>query len=240
MRDAINHDVLRRVLSEYADALVNGDHDVGDVLFDLSDQCLAVLDIEGAGVSLADGDGALRFLTATDGRADRVEQAQLAHQDGPCLTAFRTGKLVTVDDLAQDDRWPEYREVALDVGYHAVIGVPMPVRDDTIGALDLYRGHAGPWPPEVLDVATTLSNLATGYVTMSRVLDDARVLSEQLQHALDARVVIEQAKGVLAGQYDISPSAAYERLRSYTRQHRLRVREVARRIVDGTLVLPEE
>lgn len=240
MRDGIHHDVLRRVLSEYADALVNGDYDVGDVLFDLSDQCLAILDIEGAGVSLADGDGALHFLTATDGRADRVEQEQLAHQDGPCLTAFRTGKLVTVDDLAQDDRWPEYREVALDVGYRAAIGVPMPVRDDTIGALNLYRGHAGPWPPEVRDVATTLSNMATGYVTMSRALDDAQALSTQLQHALDARVVIEQAKGLLAGEYDISPSDAYEWLRTYTRRHRLRVREVARRIVDGTLVLPEE
>lgn len=240
MRDAINHDVLRRVLSEYAGALVSGDYDVGDVLFDLSDQCLAILDIEGAGVSLADGDGTLHFLTATDGRADRVEQAQVAQQDGPCLTAFRTGKLVTVDDLAQDDRWPAYREVALDVGYRAVIGVPMPLRDDTIGALDLYRGHAGPWPPEVLDIATTLSNMATGYVTMSRALDDAQTLSEQLQHALDARVVIEQAKGMLAGQFGVTPSAAYERLRAYTRQHRLRIREVARRIVAGTLELPEE
>ena len=147
--------------------------------------------LSGAGVSLTDGDGALHFLTATDGRADRVEQVQVALQDGPCLTAVRTGRLVTVDDLAQDDRWPEYRGVALDAGYRAVIGVP-------------------------------------------------QALDDQLQHALDARVVIEQARGLLAGAHDISPSVAYERLRAHTRHHRLRVREVARRIVDGTLALPDD
>ena len=235
--DHIDHDLLRQVLSDYALALVHGDYDVGDVLYDLSDQCVEVLGLDGAGVCLSDGDGRLHFLSATDGRAARVEEEQLAHQDGPCTTAYRTGKLITVDDLTADDRWPAYRQVALDVGYRAVVGVPMPVRTETIGALDLYREEPGPWPPDVLEVAAVLSNMATGYVTMSQTLADARVLNEQLQHALDTRVVVEQAKGVLVAREAITPAEAFELIRSHARAGRLRVQDVAARVVEGTLRL---
>lgn len=229
---------LRRVVSKYAQALVTGTYDVGQVLYDLSDQCLEVLPVDGAGVSLAvPDDGGLEFLAATDRRADRVEDAQLAHQDGPCLTAFRTGKVITVDDLQQDERWPTYRDIALDVGYRAVLAVPMPVRDATIGSLDLYRDAPGPWSPEVVDVAVSLSNLATGYVTMSRALDDATALNGQLQRALDVRVVVEQAKGILSGRGGQPPAEAYERIRAHARDHQLPVRDVARAVVDGTLRL---
>ena len=90
--------------------------------------------------------GTLHFLSATDGRAARLEEAQLTHQDGPCFTAYRTGKLVSVDDIRTDDRWPAYRQEAVDLGYGSVLGVPMPVRTETIGALDLYRDEPGPRP----------------------------------------------------------------------------------------------
>lgn len=238
MRRQVDDDTLRDVLAEYARALATGDYDVGQVMFELADQCTAILAVDGAGVCLADGEGELYALSATDGRAWRVEEAQVAGQDGPCFTAYRTGKLVSVDDIATDDRWPAYRDVAVDVGYGSVLGVPMPVRLETVGALNLYRDDAGPWSPEILDTATTLSNMATGYVTMSRALSDARLLAEQLQHALETRVVVEQAKGVITAQHGITPVEAYERLRAYTRNHRLRVHDVAEQVVDGTLTLP--
>ena len=239
MRRQVDGDGLREVLSDYARALALGDYDVGQVMFDLSDQCTAILPVDGAGVCLDDGTGTLHFLSATDGRAARLEEAQVAGQDGPCFTAYRTGKLISVDDIAGDDRWPAYRDVAVELGYGSVLGVPMPVRLETIGALNLYRDEAGPWAPDVLEAASTLSNMATGYVTMSRALADARELAGQLQHALDTRVVVEQAKGVITAQHGITPSEAYERLRAYTRNHRVKVHDVAARIVDGTFTLPE-
>lgn len=237
-RVVVDDRALRRVVAKYAHALVTGDYDVAQVLFDLSDQCLEVLPVDGAGVSLAvpDGEG-LEFLAATDSRAVRVEDAQLEHQDGPCLTAFRTGKLITVDDLRQDERWPAYRDIALDIGYRSVLTVPMPVRDATIGALDLYRDAPGPWDADVVEVAVALSNLATGYVTMSRALDDATALNSQLQRALDVRVVVEQAKGILSGRGGQSPALAYERIRAHARDNQRTVADVARAVVEGRLRL---
>jgi len=232
---AVDDRALRRVVATYAHALVTGEYDVGQVLFDLADQCLEVLPVDGAGVSLADPRDGLEFLAATDARAHRAEEAQLEHQDGPCLTAFRSGKVVTVDDLEQDERWPDYRDLALELGYRAVMTVPMPVRDDTIGALDLYRDTPGPWAEEVIEVATALSNLATGYVTMSRALDDATLLNDQLQRALDVRVVVEQAKGILSGRDGQTPAEAYERIRAHARDHQRTVRDVAEAVVDGAL-----
>lgn len=238
VRRQVDDDALREVLSDYARALALGDYDVGQVMFDLADQCTAILAVDGAGVCLDDGSGELHFLSATDGRAARLEEAQITHQDGPCFTAYRTGKLISVDDIGGDDRWPAYRDVALELGYGSVLGVPMPVRAETIGALNLYRDDRGPWDPSVLETAATLSNMATGYVTMSRALADAQVLTSQLQHALDTRVVVEQAKGVLVAQLGITPAEAYERLRTHTRAQRRRVHDVALDVVDGTLTLP--
>lgn len=234
---AVDDRALRRVVSTYAQALVTGDYDVGQVLFDLADQCLEVLPVDGAGVSLAAPDGGLEFLAATDARAHRVEDAQLDEQEGPCLTAFHTGKVVSVDDLEQDDRWPGYRTIALGVGYRSVLTVPMPVRDDTVGALDLYRDARGPWSDEVVEIAVSLSNLAAGYVTLSRALDDATLLNEQLQRALDVRVVVEQAKGILSGRGGRPPEEAYERIRAHARDRQMPVRDVAQGVVDGTLCL---
>ena len=240
VRRQVDDDALREVLSDYARALAMGDYDIGQVLFDLSDQCTTILAVDGAGVCLDDGTGVLHFLSATDGRAARLEEAQIVHQDGPCLTAYRTGKLISVDDIDTDDRWPAYRERAVELGYGSVLGVPMPVRTETIGALNLYRDDAGPWSPEMLDSAATLSNMAAGYVTMARAIDDAKELARQLQHALDTRVVVEQAKGVLVERLGLNPHEAYERLRSYTRNHQRRVHDVAAQIVEGTLTLPPD
>lgn len=235
--DAVEVDgrALRRVVSTYAHALVTGDYDVGQVLFDLADQCLEVLHVDGAGVSLANPDDGLEFLAATDARAHRVEEAQLEHQDGPCLTAFRTGKVVTVDDLDLDDRWPDYAATASALGYRSVLTVPMPVREDTIGALDLYRDDPGPWSEELIETATALSNLATGYVAMSQALDDATELNAQLQRALEVRVVVEQAKGILSERDGRPPGEAYERIRGHARDQQMTVRAVATAVVDGTL-----
>lgn len=231
-KGGVDHGALRRVMSDYAAALVDGDYDVAEVLYQLSDQCVTVLDLAGAGVSLRNADGELEFVTATDGRASRMESEQVGLGDGPCFHAFRTGRIVVVADLEFDDRWPDHQRIAAGVGYRGVVGVPMPVGRAPIGALNLYDSDVREWTDEDVDVATLLANMAAGYVLMARSLANSRTLTEQLQHALDSRIVVEQAKGMLAARLGLDVNEAFERLRSHARANRLRVRDLARDVVE--------
>lgn len=237
---SIDQVALRRAFSEYADVLLHGDYHVGDVLYGLSDQCVDILGVAGAGVSLDDGQGRLQFVTATDGRASRVETKQLELGDGPCYHAFRTGRAVAVGDLEADDRWPGYREAVLRVGYRSALGVPMPSTGDeaSIGALDLYDTEPRQWADEVLEVAILLSNMASGYILMAQSYVDARTRADHLQHALDTRVVVEQAKGVLSATQGVDVNQAFELLRGHARSTRRRVHDVARDVVEGRETLP--
>lgn len=238
---SIDQVALRRAFAEFADVLLRGDYHVGDVLYGLSDQCVDILGVAGAGVSLSEGNGRLQFVTATDGRASRVEAAQLELGDGPCYHAFRTGRVVAVDDLEGDDRWPEYRDVVLRAGFRSVLGVPMPSSTgETVGALDLYDTEPRRWDDEVREVATVLSNMASGYILMAQSIADARTRAQHLQHALDSRVVIEQAKGVLSATRGVDVNQAFELLRDRARSSRRRIHDVARGIVEGGDVSPDE
>lgn len=233
----VDHVALRRAMAAYAATLVDGDYDVAEVLYQLSDECVGVLGLAGAGVSLRNADGELEFVTATDGRASRMESAQVRIGDGPCLHAFRTGRVIAVPDLQVDDRWPDHRQLARAVGYRGVTGVPMPMGRAPIGALNLYDAEGRCWGEDELDVAALLANMAAGYVLMARSLADSRTLTRQLQHALDSRVVVEQAKGMLAAQLTVDVNEAFERLRRHARRNRLRVRDVAGDIIEGRLSL---
>lgn len=235
----VDHAELMQGMAEFAAALVDGDYDVTEMLFQLSDQSLAVLGIDGAGVSLRNADGDLEVVTATDGRASRMQHAQARAQDGPCVHAHRSGEVVTVADLATDTRWPDLRETATVVGYRATAAVPMPVTGETIGTLDLYADRPGRWDG-VIEAATLLADMAAGYVLMARTLQDERTRAAQLQHALDSRVVVEQAKGMLAARHGLGVDEAFERLRRHARSHRRRVVEVAEEVVAGRNDLRDE
>lgn len=231
---AIDQVALRRAFAEYADVLLQGDYHVGDVLYGLSDQCVDILGVAGSGVSLSEGHGTLQFVTATDERASRVEAAQLDHGDGPCYRAFRTGEVVAVDDIEDDDRWPGYREVVLQAGFRSVLGVPLPsTTGETMGALNLYDTEPREWGDEVREVATLLSNMASGYILMARSFADARTRAQHLERALDSRIVIEQAKGVLSARRDVDIDEAFGFLRAEARSSRRRIHDVARSIVEG-------
>lgn len=234
-KGGVDHGALRRVMSDYAAALVDGDYDVAEVLYQLSDQCVTVLAIAGAGVSLRNAGGELEFVTATDGRASRMETEQVGLGDGPCFHAFRTGQVIAVGDLETDDRWPDHHTIATAVGYRGVMGVPMPAGRAPIGALNLYDSEPREWSPEDVEVAELLANMAAGYVLMARSIADSRTLTEQLQHALDSRIVVEQAKGMLAARLGVDVNEAFEQLRSHARATRQRVRDVARSVVEGQM-----
>lgn len=237
---SIDQVALRRAFAEYADVLLQGDYHVGDVLYGLSDQCVDILGVAGAGVSLSEDSDLLQFVTATDGRASRVEAAQLDLGDGPCYHAFRTGQVVAVGDLEVDDRWPDYRDVVLRAGYRSVLGVALPsTTGETVGALNLYDTEPREWGGEVREVATLLSNMASGYILMAQSIADARTRAQHLQRALDSRVVIEQAKGVLSATRDVDVNQAFELLRAEARSSRRRIHDLARDIVEGRDVSPD-
>lgn len=227
---------LRPLVSEYARTTL-GRCEIGEVLYRLSDHALPFLGVDGAGVSLGDRDGQLRFVAATDDRVIRVEEKQVQGQQGPCHDAFRTASRTVVDDLRDERRWGDYPAFAVEQGCVAVAGIPMFGDDRTIGALNVYRHDAGPWDDETLEDTQLIADMASGYIVNDRALAESRLLADQLQRALDSRVVIEQAKGILAERHHTDVATAFQRLRTHSRQTNQRLHAVASAVVEDELEL---
>lgn len=232
----VDEHALVRAFEHYARILLST-YDMTHVLHELTDQVVDVLGIGGAGVCVANDDGRLLFVAATDGNVAVIEEQQVVRQQGPCHQAYRTGESVLVPDLAADQRWPAYRELALDRGCLAVAGLPMPVHERRIGALNLYCGDVHAWDDRELQVAQLLANMASGYILNHAELGSSRTLTRQLRKALDSRTVIEQAKGILSGRHGIAPGQAFDRLRTHARSTNTRLNDVCRRVVAGDLDL---
>ncbi len=228
---------LVRAFEHYAGILLSP-YDVADVLHELVDQAVDVLGVDGAGVCLAGADDRLRFAAATDSDVAVIEEHQVVEDEGPCHDAHATGRIVTSDDLDTEPRWPSYVTVARRRGAGSVAGLPMPVERGRIGALNLYRTDAHAWHERELEVGQLLANMASGYLVNHAELGSRRELAAQLRHALDSRVVIERAKGILSGRHDITPAEAFTRLRSTARRTNTGLHELCHRVVDGDLDLP--
>jgi GAF domain-containing protein len=214
---------------EFTEKLVS-DYDMHDVLQDLAARLTEVLSLSGSGVTVAEK-GRLRAITTIPAHLADLERHQEQTQVGPCATAFSTGELVAVSDLQDESRWPEYRQVAERLGVRSVVGLPMALGNRVVGALNLYHVEARPWEPEDLAAAQLLANLATSFIIQSESLNQQSVLNVQLQRALESRVLIEQAKGVLAEAHGTDVVTAFERIRSHARTHNVKVVEVARGVV---------
>lgn len=225
---------LRSAFRDFTHAVL-GPYDVDRMLHLLTDQVVGVLGVDGAGVSLATADGKhLKFVTATSDDIAAVEDVQVSLGEGPCHEAYRTGEQVTVPYLELEDRWPTYRQIGLERGMRAVAGIPMPVSERRIGALNLYRLRPHTWGSEELETAQLLADMASGYIFNANELDDAQTRSEQnLQRALESRDVIGQSKGILMAQHQLSADAAFELLRRTSQDQNIKVREVAARIVEA-------
>lgn len=222
---------LTRVLREFARLLVN-DYEISDALHDLVDGVTEVLGITGAGVSLAD-DGNVHFATAVSEPISMLERAQEETQAGPCVEAHRSGREVLVPDLFDGPpRWPLVIRAASRAGIVAVAGIPMRLNDAKVGALNLYHNARRDWDEEELGAARLLADVTTGHLANAARLDRIRHTAEQLRTALDTRVIIEQAKGVLAGERNITVDAAFELLRSHARAHNSSLRSVAQAVVN--------
>ena len=214
-----------------SDTLVSGYH-ITDFLQALVEGCREVLEVDVVGVLLERPDGELALSAASDEDMRTLEALELQSRDGPCYDAYRAHEQVIVEDLAAcAHRWPEFVPKALDLGFRAGHGFPLRLRHQTIGALNLYSETPGPLAEDDVHLAQSLADVATIGIINERTIQDVRVLSEQLQAALAGRVIIEQAKGMLAEREGTTPAEAFERIRRYARANGAPLRDVAHRIV---------
>lgn len=220
---------------ELSDALVEG-HDVPDLMYTLVERCVEVFGVAGAGLMLADEEGGLRVVAHFGPKAGFIELLESQVEEGPCFDAYQTGELVVSADIeAETDRWPRVSAELLRAGYRAAHGVPLRVRDKVIGAMNLFGLEPGELDEADQEAVRALAEFATLALLHGRALSDARMVTEQLQSALDSRVVIEQAKGIIAASSGLHVQDAFELLRRHARNHGLRLDDVARQVIAGTL-----
>jgi GAF domain-containing protein len=220
-----------------ADSLV-ADFDIVELLGRLASYCVDLLDVSAAGLLLADQHGDLRVIAASAERTRLLELFQLQNKEGPCSDCFRTGAPVVVEDIAtMRDRWPRFAPLTEAAGFRSVHALPMRLRSDVIGTLNIFRSNRGRLSPSDAEVGQALAAVATISILQSRAMTRAEDLAEQLQAALHSRVVIEQAKGVLAERGEIDVDEAFRCLRSFARSGNHRLGAVASAVVSGTLDL---
>lgn len=220
---------------ELADTMVD-DFDVIEFLHRLTQRCVDLLDCAEAGVLLADAAGRLLVMASSSERSDALELMQSENSEGPCFECYHRGRPVFSHDLSEDHgRWPTFAPAASQRGFRSVQTVPMRVRSETIGALNLFRAQPGAISERDLPLAQGMADIAAVALLQERTLRESHGLVEQLQGALTSRVVIEQAKGVLAHHAKISLDAAFTRMRDYARTHNRRLSDIAAEVADGRL-----
>lgn len=224
---------LARAFVELADTLVT-EYDVVDLADRLVEHSVSLLPVSAAAIILGDADGKLRVLSSSGEQSQLLELIQLQTDSGPCVLAYRTGRAVFVDDLSVDrSRWPAFAERGLAYNFQAVAALPLRLRDERIGALNLFLAQPGPLSAADVGVAQALADVATIGILHHRAWTHSALINQQLQTALDSRVVIEQAKGVLAERGRVDVTTAFTLLRAHTRRTNQRLVDLARAVVDG-------
>jgi transcriptional regulator with GAF, ATPase, and Fis domain len=226
---------LAERLVSLADTLVD-DYDVVELLNLLVTTSVELMDVTAAGLLLLDNTGRLQPMAASNEDARLLELFQLQNEEGPCLECVRTGALVNVPDLNQTiGRWPRFSPAALDRGFLSVHAVPLRLRNATIGGLNLFSAGQQPLGDADHRVVQALADVATIGILQQRSITLSGLLAEQLQSALNSRVVIEQAKGVLAESGKLSMGDAFEALRAHARNSNQRLSDVAKQLVTRQL-----
>jgi GAF domain-containing protein len=224
--------LLLQALSRFA-VILPARYDLQEALCELTERVTAVLDLCGSWVALAD-DGRLRFLTAASQSSAEMERdhAQLHPFACPCRDAFSTGEVVRVSDVREESaRWPEFAAAAGRLAIAGVASIPMRLADQIVGALNLYSPEPRDWSDEDIEVAGVLADMATSYMVNASKLRQQVQLSEQLQEALESRVIIEQAKGMTSQQNSVTVERAYQLMRGHARSNNASLRAVAEAIV---------
>jgi GAF domain-containing protein len=229
--------LLARTLVELADTLV-ADFDVVELLTLLANRCVDVLGVSAAGLMLVGLDGDLRVMASSSEAMRVLELFELQSKEGPCLDCYVSGKAVVNQDLAHvNGRWPRFAHEALAAGFRSVHALPMRLRGTVIGALNLFHVEAGEMQTADVEAAQALADVATIAILQHRATIEAQVVNQQLQHALNSRIVIEQAKGMVAERGGLNMEQAFSALRKYARNHNLRLVDVAEGVIGGSVAL---
>jgi GAF domain-containing protein len=226
---------LAEAFVEIADTLVD-DFDVHDLLHVLSRRCVDLLGVAEAGLLLADERGLLRVAVASSERARLMDLFQIQNDEGPCLDCYRSGEAVVGERLTDTDpRWPRFAGAAVAEGFGSVLALPLRLRGQVIGALNLFAdAERPPIAESTVPIAQSMADVATIVILQDRLARNRELLAEQLQIALNSRVMIEQAKGVIAARHDVGMEEAFERLRTQARRSRRRLVDVAEEMVRGS------
>jgi GAF domain-containing protein len=222
---------------ELADTLVD-DFDVVDFLHQVTVRCADVIGVSAAGVLLTDQRGTLQVVAASTEQTRLLELLQLQTDQGPCPYCFHTGRPIAVADLATvTGRWPRFAAQARQIGFASVQTFPMRLRTDVIGALNLFCTQPGALDPDTIRLGQALADVATIGILQARAIHQRDTLAEQLQTALNSRVIIEQAKGVIAERRQLDMDQSFTLLRSTARTSNRRLSDLARAVVDGAETL---
>lgn len=228
-------DLLLETVVALADTLTD-DYDVIDFLQTLAERSVALLDISAAGVMLADGAGRLRHAACSEERMRLVELFEIQISEGPCFDAYQQGTSVRADDVGGvADRWPTFAPHARAAGFVGVSAVPLRLRAQAVGALNLFSDAPGALGDDDLRIAQALADVATIGILQERTVADARETAERLEAALASRVAIEQAKGIVAEYHQVDVDEAFTLIRRYSRSRGDRLGATARALVDQTL-----
>ena len=228
-------ELIGRTFVELADTLVE-DYDVIEFLHLLAERCVQLLGVSEAGVVLFDGHGRLRPLASSSERMQLVELIEVQTKDGPCLDCCRDGCPVQEDDLeGASGRWPQFGPAALDAGFRSTYAVPMRLREERIGALNLFADRVNGLSEADQALGQAMADVATIGLLHERVLQERAVVSAQLQTALNSRIAVEQAKGLIAEQAGLDMGEAFDLLRSHSRHHGRRLRDVVAAVINRDL-----
>jgi uncharacterized protein YigA (DUF484 family) len=216
---------------EAADTLVE-DFDLAEFLHRVVTRTAELAGVPAVGLLLADPTGALRVVAASDQATQELEELQLRLHQGPCVDAFTTGAAVVNADLSQaGGRWPLFAPHAVQSGFGSVHALPLRLRGTVIGALTLFSADAGRLQAQDVRLIQALADIATIALLQERAIHRNEVLADQLQQALNSRVVIEQAKGALARAFGIGVDEAFVLLRSHARNHNRKLTDLAHLVV---------
>ena len=226
---------LAQVFVELADTLVE-EFDVVDLLQVLTERSVELLGADASGLMLADQRGQLQLIAWTVERARLLELFELQVDEGPCRDCYLTGQAITNVDLAEAvERWPVFTPAATAAGFGATHALPMRLRGQVIGVLNLFANDAAPLSDDDIAVGQAMADVATIGLLQERTLHEQTIVSEQLQSALQSRILVEQAKGVLAARADVSVNDAFTRMRTHARNNGLTLTAVAAAVVDGLI-----
>jgi GAF domain-containing protein len=234
---ALTSSDVHRALKELA-GLRFGSGSLDEGVQRIVDTTHRLFNVDGAGLLLADSEQLLRNLVVSDVRLRDLEELQIRFGEGPCMDAYNEKQLVHSGDLQRESRWPDFVPAAVRRGVRAVLAAPIPYDRQAIGVVAVVSGKVHPWSPESELALVAFTDLAALLIASMMQGEEKTQIAAQLQQALDARIVIEQAKGVVVARQGVSPRQAYESLRSSARAQRRRLAEVAREVVEEAQSAP--